>query len=885
MARASLGHVGVQASELQLAALLSLQSFKADYHLWATYALRASPVKAEHPSVAGGEAARAHWRLAKDAVMAVLNRGKIHAGNITLMLQHAREYKRSYYLMLLGLYGAKDFNPKREKAAVREHRSRLRTTDAALHEDLQRTEDELPAGTLAWCRLIARQNAVRKVKERGGGAAMDGGIDDSAALLDDSAAIDDESAEVVLQKKKAMDLRVEEAPSGYIHRVNVVDVKQFSLRLFRTQTAAEMAASIGTGAPSAPPMLTVRMSGIDVRTRLIKDVGSSLHFAMREMDVMGSAAAVLNSGSSLARSGGAPPPPPPPLLCRISGDPSVRTPDAELGSHPDHPGSSPTFVAFLAARRQQQRNRDTANCLQDTASGLFGGERKRSSLAVQAPAPAPEPVGGNAVGGSAVGGSAVGGSAVGGSAPLVPASAALAPPPASGTIPPVAASGGGVRAARAMDLLNHHHHPTTISSSSSSSASSSSPPAISVFHLKSSDESRAHEMRLCVQPVEAVYLPLFFAQYDAFMRTLEAEKRSSQLGASAMFRAKFVKLMRSMHSSLAESWHMPEKQLMTAFGSVTSLFDVPSARHMLAVRLSGVKLRLMSERDAADELMTLKLPPLAISSSPRVGHPEPSKQRAEVAFGGVIKVSTPLKEKCSRRVLSVAHAGANEMSRMGGGLVSAVYSLARERSELQEKLRSLSSEVDAIKTTLAAMRFRGAASALGGHGGGHGGGYGGGYAALGERGGGRWATPKQALAFGRLSQVPGSGAGVGHLDDSHHLSTEDPSGGDHEEALTWRELVSQLKGVTRDLEEAKKAAEGSGSRQPHHHDLGSQFESMKKMIAEMSLAHDKKGGGSCLGCCPRSGVKQARVVEVDTPRVYDLPGGGRGGAGETMERT
>ena len=131
VARASLGHVGVQASELQLAALLSLQSFKADYHLWATYALRASPVKAEHPSVAGGEAARAHWRLAKDAVMAVLNKGKIHAGNITLMLQHAREYKRSYYLMLLGVYGAKDFNPRREKAAVREHRSRLRTTDAA----------------------------------------------------------------------------------------------------------------------------------------------------------------------------------------------------------------------------------------------------------------------------------------------------------------------------------------------------------------------------------------------------------------------------------------------------------------------------------------------------------------------------------------------------------------------------------------------------------------------------------------------------------------------------------------------------------------------------------------------------------------------------------
>ena len=256
---------------------------------------------------------------------------------------------------------------------------------------------------------------------------MDGGIDDSAALLDDSAAIDDESAEVVLQKKKAMDLRVEEAPSGYIHRVNVVDVKQFSLRLFRTQTAAEMAASIGTGAPSAPPMLTVRMSGIDVRTRLIKDVGSSLHFAMREMVVMGSAAAVLISGSSLARSGGAPPPPPPPLLCRISGDPSVRTPDAELGSHPDHPGSSPTFVAFLAARRQQQRNRDTANCLQDTASGLFGGERKRSSLAAQAPAPAPEPVGGNAVGGSAVGGSAVGSSA-----PLVPASTASRPrPPAA----------------------------------------------------------------------------------------------------------------------------------------------------------------------------------------------------------------------------------------------------------------------------------------------------------------------------------------------------------------------------------------------------------------------------------------------------------------------
>ena len=56
---------------------------------------------------------------AKEAVMTVLRKGKINAGNVAVMLQKARDYKKNYYLLLLGVLSSKEYKLAQEKAKVR----------------------------------------------------------------------------------------------------------------------------------------------------------------------------------------------------------------------------------------------------------------------------------------------------------------------------------------------------------------------------------------------------------------------------------------------------------------------------------------------------------------------------------------------------------------------------------------------------------------------------------------------------------------------------------------------------------------------------------------------------------------------------------------------
>jgi hypothetical protein len=94
---------------------------------------------------------------------------------------------------------------------------------------------------------------------------------------------------------------------------------------------------------------------------------------------------------------------------------------------------------------------------------------------------------------------------------------------------------------------------------------------------------------------------------------------------------------------------------------------MPSA---LSVVVDGITLTLCSERDASDELMSVVLPRLQISRTPRVGDPVPPLQRAEISFDGNIAVSTPIPKKVALRVLQAQHMGAGGYSRMGGRLRS-----------------------------------------------------------------------------------------------------------------------------------------------------------------------------------------------------------------------
>ena len=67
-------------------------------------------------------------------------------------------------------------------------------------------------------------------------------------------------------------------------------------------------------------------------------------------------------------------------------------------------------------------------------------------------------------------------------------------------------------------------------------------------------------------------LPVFFADYDRFMRPIESIKWSSQLGGTELMRIRFSKLLRVVTTVLSEKIHKPEQKMMLLFLTVRPLF-------------------------------------------------------------------------------------------------------------------------------------------------------------------------------------------------------------------------------------------------------------------------------------------------------------------------
>ena len=244
------------------------------------------------------------------------------------------------------------------------------------------------------------------------------------------------------------------------------------------------------------------------------------------------------------------------------------------------------------------------------------------------------------------------------------------------------------------------------------------PPALRVQLLTSSVEHVPHEFGMVVGTVQGHYYPAFFARYDRFMRALERAKHSSQLGATHLFRARFARMTRSITSLLAEAWHKPEQRMMTAFLSVTDLFDLPSARHAVDVQVKGLQFRLYSEKEPPgavrpEELMRFELPPFLVKRVPRVGHPMPPLQRCEVTFDGPLRFDTSIVDGALRRVLAAQYAGSNGNSRMGGREVAAIHTAKEEIEAYRKRIRELEAEEARLKTLFTALRARATSSLLG----------------------------------------------------------------------------------------------------------------------------------------------------------------------------
>lgn len=770
----------VDATNDQLAAFLSLTTFRQEYRLWAAYATRRLELASVgRPRRADGSARR-YWQVAKQAVTAALHKARVNASNLATMLEDASRYRRGFVHVIAAVT-----NPE-AAADVRAARERLALSQPALVQMLQELEDTLPAETLAWCRFQALQKVrdgagrTRKAKAtepprgsvprgrysivralgRGratsstvavtplassqgaaslstsrhqdddvlmsasaaGGEAsvlvsnvmVGGGQDERSIQLADDVTIvkemlekadaaaapatsragdalaaalgdlrggssedddlaeggdtptelpvlerfsshDDELANTILERKRADDARIDAAPAGYVHHVVVLHLDAFVLRLLHAPAAEEAADALGRAADERTEgLLTLRVHGIDVRMRTMQTVGKSVHLAIGSVEISEG----FRRGGSAGGSGM-------PIVFRIDGDDLGETPDHHLGGTSDHPGD---ILTFLEERGEAQPNSITAAVV-----GFFGGAAKEPRRDRRRTTPRAAEV-------CAEDDALVGGGGGGGAA-AASATAAVEPP-----------------ADDPLQLGTLHLR--------------QGPPAVRVFMLSSARAARPHECHVTLGRMEAHYSPAFFSRYDVFMRTLERVKHSSHLGGSVLMRTRFAKLTRSVGSVLAEKWHTLEAKMMTVFLSMTDLFDQPSARHALNVSLGGVALHLHSEKDVAEELMNVTLPPMHIARTPREGEPRPPLQKAEITFGGKLEVSTPVAKKVLARALQAQHAGTHGHARMGGRLLSAVYTATDAVAGYRERLRHLDKESDELRLLLGGLRAREAASVL-----------------------------------------------------------------------------------------------------------------------------------------------------------------------------
>ena len=715
--RIRLGRVAMDATEEQLGAFLSISAFRQSYHLWSMYATRRLELDGiDRPR--RGPTARKYWQVAREAVVASLRKGGVNASNLAAVLEGASRYKKLYFHVL-----SEAVNPELD-ADVQAARELVALSQHALITSIQKLEDDLPAETLAWSRLVTLQRVreIRRLTRPGrvrtvrnslarasmitrrrkesmtaasvaeaSTAAPDPAVvevlsEEEAPELEKVASHDDALASAVLEGRKSDDARIGEAPEGYVHRAVVLHLDAFVLRLLVTPGVEEQIDALGrSGGALGDGLLTVKVTSIDVRMRTMQAIGKSVHVAVGRVEVLDS----VERGEGIAR-----------RVVDIEGDELGETPDEHLGGTPDHPGD---ILPFLLQRRADLL---AQGCVPAEWGGFFGGRAQRRK--------------------SNSGASRLG-SILNSShhrdrhhSDSHPHHAHRANSGSRDPSPTMGTMGGESSGAVTPTLIDQDIDDRLPGTSPSPPRLGmlhlrQGQPAIRLFMLQSSPArvlTKPHELWLTLGKAEAHYLPAFFAKYDAWMRTLERVKYSSQLGGTAIMRRRFAKLTRSVNNVLAEKWHMPEAKMMMLFLSATDLFDLPSSTHAVNLCLMGGTLRLFSEKDAAEELLAMHLPQVHIARTPRIGDPTPPIQKAEIRFDGCVQITTPVVKNTLARVLQAQHAGTQGYSRMGGRLASAVYVASNEVSAYRERLRRLDRETEHLRVLFAALRSRSASSVL-----------------------------------------------------------------------------------------------------------------------------------------------------------------------------
>ena len=268
----SIGKASIQASEAQLAALLSIPAHGSNYKLWAAYGVAHNTMGL--PKDGTKIPPRLLWKAAARAVISSLHKEKLGAGNIAAILKQAKAYK-AYYVDLLqfGLTSA-GVSTKFLAKDVRNARAKCKP---ALKKELNNLEDVLPVGTIAWCRLVSQKHVAEKkgVKDDDGDGHVD--VEENSDLM----RLQDEQA------KSLSDGRLENAPTGYVKSVVDFQLEAFKLQLLRSLNPveqAELPANAKMQDKRGVELMSLDIKDIRARIRSVMKVGSRMALYIASID-------------------------------------------------------------------------------------------------------------------------------------------------------------------------------------------------------------------------------------------------------------------------------------------------------------------------------------------------------------------------------------------------------------------------------------------------------------------------------------------------------------------------------------------------------------------------------------------------------------------------
>ena len=592
-----IGEVRGHANEVQLAALMSLSAHMSAYTLRYRYGTARCMLNLP----ATGVPPRARWRAAATAVTLALQKGgRVSTGNMYRLLLDAKDYKTRYCELLVGSgLSAKEMI---SSVAVQQARQDRRVGEPLL-EALQRHEDVLPVHTLAWCRLVARKHAIAILRKRGNASRAKSRTSWRASwraswregddgMEEEEGLADDESEEIA--KLEAVEAMPPAVDPRVEHAPEGYITCVVAVEIGRVELQLSRTLNDVERAKQRVGEASV--------PRGVDDIGL-LHAAVslsraRVRAIKGAGTQTCLGITSIAvhsgRAGSAnhvDALPAAPIL-RMHG--GIIT-DAMLGGRLTYPGR---IQDFILARQQQNKS-----MLARGFTAVFGDV----SAASVPSSPAP------------------GGAAVCTDALLESADRKGSPEDG------VVAEGEGAPESKP-----------------------ASAPAVLLTSLSPSSTASPKELWMRTAMWHLDYSPPFWIALDAFLRPMERAKWSSQLGATAMLRAKHSKIYRACDKLMKEAWHMPHLKIMTIFMELSDLLGLPSSQHKLDVCLGGFRCVLMSEKGTStEELMLATLPPLRITKTPRVGEPLPPKHSMAIDFDGPIEVETTMEKNAFARVLMI----------------------------------------------------------------------------------------------------------------------------------------------------------------------------------------------------------------------------------------